>query len=86
MNCWQLLANCSCAGEYHDDHEGGWYLTTAPVIVANWKQSSKDTWTVPLGGGFGRGFLFGKQSLNARLAACYNVEKPKNASASIREA
>ena len=35
---------------------------------------------MPLGGGFGRVFLFGKQLLNARLAAYYNVEKPKNAS------
>lgn len=60
--------------------DGGWYLTTAPVFVADWKQSSSNTWTVPLGGGFGRVFLFGKQALNARIAAYYNAEKPKNSS------
>ena len=60
--------------------DGGWYFQSAPVIVANWKRNNSNTWTVPLGGGFGRVFRFGKQPLNARLAAYYNVEKPNDAS------
>jgi len=60
--------------------DGGWYLTSAPVITANWKMSSSNTWTVPLGGGLGRVFRFGKQPLNARLAGYYNAEKPDDAS------
>lgn len=60
--------------------DAGWYLTTAPIVVANWKQSNDNTWTVPVGGGMGRVFMFGKQALNARLAAYYNVEKPRKSS------
>jgi hypothetical protein len=59
---------------------GGWYLTTAPTITANWKEKNDQTWTIPVGGGFGRVFKFGQQPLNARLAAYYNVERPDNTS------
>ena len=60
--------------------EGGWYLSTAPTITANWKADSDDTWTVPFGGGVGRVFHIGKQAVNMKLAGYYNVEKPENAS------
>lgn len=60
--------------------DGGWYLTSAPVITANWKAKNAQTWTVPVGGGFGRVFHFGKQPLNARLAGYYNVERPDKSS------
>jgi len=29
----------------------GWYLSTAPIITANWESNSDDRWTVPVGGG-----------------------------------
>jgi len=29
----------------------GWYLTSTPVITANWEATSGNEWTVPLGGG-----------------------------------
>ena len=32
----------------------GWYVTSAPIITANWKASSGNVWTVPVGGGVGR--------------------------------
>jgi len=58
---------------------GGWYLTSSPVITANWKASDSDTWTVPLGGGFGRIFRLGSlPPMNTLLQALYNVEKPDN--------
>lgn len=60
--------------------KGGWYLSTGPVITANWKADNGDTWTVPFGGGFGRVFKIGKQNVNMKLAAYYSVEKPDNAS------
>lgn len=60
--------------------DGGWYLTTAPIITANWKAKNDQTWTVPVGGGFGRVFRFGKQAINARLAGYYNVERPDKTS------
>jgi hypothetical protein len=60
--------------------DGGWYLTMAPTILANWKAKNDQTWTVPVGGGLGRVFRFGEQAINARLAAYYNVERPNKTS------
>ena len=61
--------------------KGGWYLSTAPVITANWEaEDNDDTWTIPVGGGVGRVFKIGKQPVNLKLAAYYNVEKPDHAS------
>lgn len=54
----------------------GWYLTTAPIITANWVADSDNQWTVPLGGGFGRVVRIGKLPVNLQLAAYYNVAKP----------
>ena len=55
----------------------GWYLTSAPIITADWKADSDNRWTVPIGGGFGRIFKLGKQPLNVQLAAFWNAETPK---------
>jgi hypothetical protein len=57
----------------------GWYLTTSPILSANWEGKSGEKWTVPLGGGFGRIFSMGGQSLNARMNAYYFVERPDGA-------
>ena len=59
----------------------GWYLTTSPIITANWMADSGDQWTVPLGGGFGKLWRVGKVGLpvNTQLAAYYNLEKPQGA-------
>jgi hypothetical protein len=53
---------------------GGWYLTSSPIMTANWE--ADDEWTVPVGGGFGRVFHIGKQPVNMQFQAFYNVEKP----------
>ncbi len=60
--------------------EGGWYLSSAPVITGNWKVESNSDWTVPVGGGVGRVFRIGSQPVNLKLAYYYNVEKPSQAS------
>jgi len=60
--------------------KGGWYLTTAPIITANWEADSDNTWTVPFGGGVGRVFKIGKQPVNLKVAGYYSVEKPDHAS------
>ena len=44
---WQYFINYNMA----DD----WYLTTSPIITANWENSG-DEWTIPVGGGFGKIF------------------------------
>ena len=54
----------------------GWYLTTSPIITANWNSRSSDRWTVPLGGGIGKIHRFGQQPVNIQLQAFSYVEKP----------
>jgi hypothetical protein len=54
-----------------------WYLTTAPIITANWEADSKNKWTVPIGGGVGKIFRIGKQPVNAQVSAYKNVESPE---------
>ena len=67
----------------------GWYLTSGPIITANWKaDKAGDVWTVPVGGGFGKLFRLGsilplegspmaKLPINTQLAAYGNVAKPE---------
>ena len=57
---------------------GGWYLTTSPIITANWNEPSGDIWTVPLGGGFGRVVHLGKLPINLSAQAFYNVATPRH--------
>jgi hypothetical protein len=55
----------------------GWYLTSSPIITADWVADSDNTWTVPVGGGVGKLFKLGKMPVNAQLGAYYNVERPE---------
>lgn len=56
----------------------GWYLTSAPVITANWEAESEDRWTVPIGGGAGRIFKIGSLPNDVRIQAFGYLAKPKN--------
>jgi len=60
--------------------QDGWYLSSAPVITANWSADSSQQWTVPIGGGVGKVFKIGKQPVNASIRAYHNVESPRNGS------
>jgi hypothetical protein len=42
----------------------GWYLSSSPIITANWRAANGNVWTVPLGGGVGRVFRLGFQPVN----------------------
>jgi hypothetical protein len=56
----------------------GWYLTSSPIITADWNaRESKDTWTVPVGGGVGRLFRLDKLPINASIQAFDNIETPQ---------
>jgi hypothetical protein len=55
----------------------GLYLVSGPIITANWKASSGDKWTVPVGGGGGKVFKLDKLPINIQLQAFYNVERPQ---------
>jgi hypothetical protein len=52
------------------------YLTSSPIITINWKAEGSQRWTVPIGGGIGHIFHFGKLPVNMQVAAYYNVAKP----------
>jgi len=56
---------------------GGWYLTSAPIITADWTRDSGDQWTFPLGGGVGRVFSIGSQPVNMSVQAYDNVIAPE---------
>ena len=42
----------------------GWYLQMAPILTANWRASSGNAWTVPVGGGVGKIMKLGFQPIN----------------------
>lgn len=53
-----------------------WFLTSAPILTANWKAGSGDQWTVPVGGGVGKVFRIGTQPMNASVQAYYYAIAP----------
>ena len=53
-----------------------WYLTSSPIITANWELRSSERWVVPVGGGLGRIVLLGKQPVNVYTQFFRNVERP----------
>jgi hypothetical protein len=57
----------------------GWYLTSVPVISADWKAPSGRKWTVPLGAGIGRFVRRGQMPLSVQAGYYYNIEKPDGA-------
>jgi len=85
-NIWSL-ADSGTGGSYNNgliqpflnyNFPGGLYLTSAPIITANWKTESSQRWTVPVGGGVGKIFHLGKLPVNTQLSAYYNVVTPDN--------
>jgi hypothetical protein len=57
----------------------GWYVNTGPIITSNWKASSGNQWTVPLGMGAGKLFKLGKLPVSFTAGYYYYVEKPEGA-------
>jgi len=58
----------------------GWYVTSAPIITANWNASRGNVWTVPFGGGFGRVQKLGNQPVNWKVEFFGNAVHPQGAS------
>jgi hypothetical protein len=54
----------------------GWYLTSTPVMTADWEKPSSNQWTVPVGGGIGKLARFGNQPVDFKLQAFSVVESP----------
>lgn len=83
-NVWSLTSNKQ-GGSYSNgviqpfvnyNFEGGFYLTSAPILTVAWYADSGQQWTVPVGGGVGKIFHIGKLPVNTQLSAYYNVAKP----------
>jgi len=60
----------------HYNFAGGWSVGSSPEITTNWIASC-GKWTVPVGGGFGKAFRLGGQSIKLDLDAYYNAIRPK---------
>jgi hypothetical protein len=56
--------------------QDGWYLTSQPIITADWQASAGNKWTVPVGGGFGKIQRIGGLPFNLQVAAYENVVRP----------
>ncbi|NTX36861.1 neuromedin U [Myxococcus sp. CA033] len=54
----------------------GWYVTSAPILTANWEAPSGEQWTIPFGLGAGKVVTVGKQALNGSVSAYYNAIRP----------
>ncbi len=71
----------------NDNLKKGWYLTTQPILTANWNSSaaSGSVWTVPFGGGVGRIMKLGFQPVNIGVQAYGNaVHVPGASSWTVR--
>lgn len=84
-NIWSLSDNASAGGSYNNltlqpflnyNFAGGTYLTTSPIITANWKADNSQRWTVPVGGAVGKIFHLGRLPVNTQIGAYYNAIKP----------
>jgi len=60
---------------YNVPDKPGRYLVFSPIITANWKASSSDTWTVPLGLAIGQVMKFGRQPVNVNTSAYYKRDQ-----------
>lgn len=54
-----------------------WYLTSSPVITADWEADSNNRWLVPVGGGLGKIILIRKLPVDLTLQAFSNVVRPQ---------
>jgi hypothetical protein len=58
----------------------GWYLTSSPIITANWEATPANTWTVPVGGGVGKIVHFGKLPVSVYTQFFRNTSFPESTS------
>ena len=61
---------------YNFKHDPNGYLTFSPTIMANWRASGNERWTVPVSLGMGQLVKFGSQAINLQATAYYNIVAP----------
>ena len=52
------------------------YLTSTPIITADWEADNDQRWTVPFGGGGGKLVRIGKTPMDLQAQAFHSVVKP----------
>ena len=57
---------------------GGTYISSAPIVTADWKAEGGQRWTVPLGFGVSHIFHLGRLPVNTQVGGYYNVVHPDN--------
>jgi hypothetical protein len=57
----------------------GWFLSSSPIMTANWQSASGNRWLVPIGGGIGRLIKLGALPMQISVQAFDNVERPAGA-------
>ena len=57
----------------------GWAISAAPINTANWDAPSGQRWTVPLGMGITRTFVFNRQPMSLGVQYYRNVTRPNGA-------
>jgi hypothetical protein len=55
----------------------GWYLTSSPVVTADWEKQRAQRWLVPVGGGVGKIVRIGALPVNIYTQFFSNVERPQ---------
>lgn len=58
--------------------EHGWFLTSSPILTANWRGPDRNQWLVPFGGGFGKMARFFDQTMVWQLHLYYNAIHPRD--------
>lgn len=61
---------------YNMDH--GWFVTSSPIITANWVAPDHNQWLVPFGAGFGRISRIGSQPVVWQINTYYNAIHPRD--------
>jgi hypothetical protein len=60
--------------------DNGWYISTAPIVTADWKASKGNRWVTPVGGGMGRICRLGTVPLNIQAQFFGNSVRPAGTS------
>jgi len=58
----------------------GWYITSSPILTADWEATDGNRWVVPFGGGVGRLMRLGFQPVNISAQAFGNAKHPDGGS------
>ena len=56
----------------------GWFLTSSPIVTANWRAADDNQWLVPFGGGFGKMARFFDQRMVWQLHLYHNAIHPRD--------